>query len=317
MNEQMTFEEMLNAYLAYRTASKLKESTTLSLKTFFNTFRKNHPNAFYLTREMVETWCAKRDTECPASHKSRTDPTVSFINHAFEREWIDFSVQKIKNAPRNPYIPHAFNSEELTGFFRACGEIEPDRINYRGVRLRSIEVPVFFKLLYSSGLRPVEARLLRCENVNLSTGVIDVIFTKGYNEHRVVLHDTMLELLVQYDKDVSQIIPDRKIFFPTIKDTCHHRSWVAKQFGKAWNKYNKTYARSSDFRHFYAYMNINSWTNTGYEAHDKLLALSKSMGHTSLRSTLYYFSLVDTFGGLIEEHNGTFFNHIIPDLPDE
>ncbi|MCL2312682.1 MAG: integrase, partial [Firmicutes bacterium] len=59
------------------------------------------------------------------------------------------------------------------------------------------------------------------------------------------------------------------------------------------------------------------WTNVGYDVHDKLLALSKSMGHTSMRHTIYYFSIVDTFGDLIEEYNGKFYNDIIPDLPTE
>ena len=161
MNDRMTFEEMLDNYLAYRTASRLKEITASSLKTFFNTCRNNNPDALYLTRKMVDTWFEKRDTECPASHKARTNPIVSFINHAFEREWIDFSVQGVKNVPLTPYIPHNFNNEELTAFFKACDEKGLNSMN-RGDRLRRLEVPVFFRLLYSSGLRPLEARLLRC-----------------------------------------------------------------------------------------------------------------------------------------------------------
>jgi len=161
MIDRMTFEEMLDNYLAYRTASRLKEITASSLKTFFNTCRNNNPDALYLTRKMVDTWCEKRDTECPASRKARTNPIVSFINHAFEREWIDFSVQGVKNVTLTPYIPHNFNNEELTAFFKACDETGLNSMN-RGDRLRRLEVPVFFRLLYSSGLRPLEARLLRC-----------------------------------------------------------------------------------------------------------------------------------------------------------
>jgi len=291
MIEQMTFEEILNDYFEYRAALKLKEKTTLNLKTFFNACRKNYPDDLYLTQEMVDTWSEKRDTESPASYMSRIGPIVSFIRYAIAREWIDIIAPKIKRTPRKPYIPHFFTY--IPHFFtdKACEDIGGNTLNYTVSRLRRLEVPVFFRLLYSSGLRSIEARLLRCENVNLVTGVINVIFTKGYHEHRVVLHDSMLELLIQYDKAISQIIPNRKIFFPTLNDMCHHKSWVPRQFNKAWSKYNKTSARTGDIRHFYAYMNINSWTNVGYDVHDKLLALSKSMGHTSMRHTIYYFSL--------------------------
>lgn len=153
--------------------------------------------------------------------------------------------------------------------------------------------------------------------MNLSTGVIDVIYTKGYNEHRVVLHDSMLKLLVEYDRAVSRVMPLRKIFFPTVNDKCHHKSWVSRQFNEAWNKYNKVNTRAGDFRHFYASSNINDWVGTGHEVHDKLLALSRSMGHTSMRHTVYYFSIAETFGDIIEKYNGESFNNVIPILPDE
>ncbi|MDR1504782.1 MAG: tyrosine-type recombinase/integrase [Prevotella sp.] len=180
-----------------------------------------------------------------------------------------------------------------------------------------MEVPVFFRLLYSTGMRPMKARLLRSENVNLSTGVINIVYTKGYSEHRLVLHDTMLELLIRYDQAVSQVMSSRKTFFPTVNDKCHHKSWVSRLFNEAWNKYNKADTRAGNFRHFYAFMNINSWVNTGHEIHDKLLALSRSMGHTSIRHTMYYFSIADTFGDIIEKYNRESFNNIIPNLPDE
>lgn len=98
-------------------------------------------------------------------------------------------------------IPHAFTDEELRNFFRACDEIED--MPYINAKLKKIEVPVFFRLLYSSGMRTTEGRLLRYEDVNLNTGVITIRHTKGYNEHVIVLHDTMREVLVEYDKTVS------------------------------------------------------------------------------------------------------------------
>lgn len=313
----MTFEEMLEHYLKYRAISKFKERTMDSLKTFFNACRKNYPSNPFLTQEMVDIWSEKRDTESPVSHMARISPVISFLHYVIERQWAKIAPPKVEKASCPPYIPHAFSEMELYNFFKACEEIKENKMNYKSSKLRKIEVPVFFRLLYSSGMRPIEARLLRRENINLLTGVIDVIYTKGYNEHRVVLHDTMLELLIQYDHVVSQIIPARKIFFPTRDDRCHHKLWVPKQFNEAWYKYNQTYARAGDFRHFYAFLNINSWTGVGYEIHDKLLALSKSMGHTSLRHTIYYFSFSDTFGDFIEEYNEEYFNDIIPDLPDE
>lgn len=317
MNGQRTFEDMLDSYLEYRRVSKFKERSTSSLKTFFNHCRRNYPDNPCLTQEMVDIWSKKRDSEQPASHMARIGPIAAFLHYALKKDWIDLVAPEIKRTPGGPYVPHAFTDVELCNFFNACEEIEVNMLSYKSSKLRKMEVPVLFRLLYSTGMRPMEARLLRCKNVNLSTGVIDVIYTKGYNEHRVVLHDSMLELLVEYDRAVSWVIPLRKIFFPTVNDKCHHKSWVSRQFNEAWNKYNKVNTRAGDFRHFYASSNINDWVGTGHEVHDKLLALSRSMGHTSMRHTVYYFSIAETFGDIIEKYNGESFNNVIPILPDE
>lgn len=48
--------------------------------------------------------------------------------------------------------------------------------------------------------------------------------------------------------------------------------------------------------------------------HDKLLALSKSMGHSLLANTLYYYSLVPKLHKTTKELSGAKFNQLIPDL---
>lgn len=62
-----------------------------------------------------------------------------------------------------------------------------------------VEVPVFFRLLYSTGMRTTEARLLRVEDVDLQSGVINIRYTKSIDEHRVALHESMWSLLQMYN----------------------------------------------------------------------------------------------------------------------
>ena len=52
-----------------------------------------------------------------------------------------------------------------------------------------MSVPVFFRLLYSSGIRTNEARLLLKENVDLRRGILDIQYSKGHDQHYIVLHD--------------------------------------------------------------------------------------------------------------------------------
>jgi integrase len=70
-------------------------------------------------------------------------------------------------------------------------------------------------------------------------------------------------------------------------------------------------------RHHYAIENINRWVDEGFGFDDRLLYLSKSMGHTTIESTRYYYSLVPGMSHLLEEHTEDRFNALIPEVDDE
>ncbi len=55
-------------------------------------------------------------------------------------------------------------------------------------------------------MRTTEAILLEREDVNLENGVISIKRGKGYDQHFVVLHDTMLSLMRIYDGKISELI---------------------------------------------------------------------------------------------------------------
>lgn len=79
-------------------------------------------------------------------------------------------------------------------------------------KMKKITCPVFFRLLYSSGIRTTEARYLKREDVDLEHGVLNIRKSKGYDQHYVALHKSMTELLKQYDKMAESIRPDRTYF---------------------------------------------------------------------------------------------------------
>jgi hypothetical protein len=53
----------------------------------------------------------------------------------------------------------------------------------------------------------------------------------------------------------------------------------------------------------------------GFDA--KLLYLSKSMGHSKLESTRYYYSLVPGLADILKDRTAETFNSIIPEADDE
>ena len=71
-------------------------------------------------------------------------------------------------------------------------------------------------------------------------------------------------------------------------------------------------------RHHYAITNINSVVSLDKsEMMKKLIALCKSMGHRSLVSTMWYYSLVPGLADVIDNLSGDSYKELIPVLSYE
>jgi len=80
---------------------------------------------------------------------------------------------------------------------------------------------------------------------------------------------------------------------------------------------NVSSAIAYDLRHNYAIQNINQWVGHGFDFDAKLLYLSKSMGHSTLESTRYYYSIVPAMSDIIEDLSGEDFDDIVPEVDYE
>jgi site-specific recombinase XerD len=264
---------------------------------------------------MVDGWCRQRETESGNSCRQRIYVVATFIKYLRSRELTAVEPPYLPPFIKTGYIPHAFSKEELHCFFEACDSIVGNRTQEQ--RMRRITLPVFFRLLYSSGIRTTEARLLRVQDVDLGAGVLDIKLTKGYNQHYVVLHDTMRSLMKKYDEAINRIFPGRVYFFPSRTNSCHTRQWVQINFQELWRSVNTSYATAYELRHNYAIENINQWVDCGMEFNTKFLYLSKCMGHSTFESTEYYYSLVPGLADIIQQNTNVSFEAIIPDIKNE
>lgn len=284
-----------------------------NLRRFRRYCAEKHPDAAALTQEMVDGWCGRRETESNNSCRARISVVAAFVEYLHGRGLTDAHGPLFPSKQNCKYIPHAFSTQELENFFRACDEIESpvDALAKIGKKLT---VPVFFRLLYSTGLRTNEARLLKTADVDLENGVLRVTKSKGNNQRFVVLHDSMLEIMRRYDLAMGARCPVREYFFPSPVGGCYETTWVGNVFTEMWSKYNDAHATPYDLRHNYAVENINNWVGYGFDFFDKLVALSKSMGHAGVEGTKYYFHLVPALADVIEEVSGDSFDDLVPEV---
>lgn len=266
------FASSMEAFIRYRKASNHwnEASYMPNLQQFDRFCHKNYPDHKELTQEMVNTWCHQRDTEENNSCRSRIYVVISYIRYLKERGLtINIQEPEIPRQEHRTYIPHAFTQDELKRFFQACDNL-PTHPSTTEVLTRKLTIPVFFRLLYSSGIRTNEARMLRMENVDLEHGVLDIQYSKGHNQHYIVLHDSMLMLMNQFNAAIKVLYPHRAYFFPARNGLFHNRTWVQVNFRKIWDSVNSTYAVPYELRHHYAIENINRWVELGFGFNDKL-----------------------------------------------
>ncbi|MBV5343120.1 tyrosine-type recombinase/integrase [bacterium] len=291
-------------------------NSTLECLRFFNGYcATHHPEASTITENIINGWCDKRITESSESHNKRISPIRSFLRYANRRGWTNVKLPEFLPWSKKQYTPYPFSFEQLQAFFKITDSVEHNMpVSDKVFEIRRIEIPVFYRLLYSTGMRTVEVRLLRCSDVDLKNGVININRSKGLDQHRIALHQTMWNLLIRYDKSMSALMPDRNYFFPNEYDEPYTRMWESYNFVRMWYLVSNDHARCYDFRSHYAVRNINNWKYTGPEWFDKLLYLSRSMGHRDISSTCYYYQLVPLFAEQMEELTAEEYHKLLPDL---
>ena len=315
------FSGSIEAFVNSRKMSGAWNETVfgLNIKLFDHYCARHYPGET-LRQEMVDVWCARRETENVNSCYTRTLVIRLFIEYLHKHGQTDILPPPVMKQNKKRRIPHAFSREELERFFHECDSIMPcrGRMAYAS-ELRKITCPVFFRLLYSSGLRTTEARFLLRRGVDLEQGVLDIQKSKGYDQHYVALHPSMTELLERYDRAADRIRPGRTYFFESPAGRPYTRAWVSWNFSVLWEKANgkKGNAVAYDLRHNYATSNINGWKDDAFGFNDRLHYLARSMGHRYTESTLYYYSVVPRLADMIQEKTEEGFNSIVPEVAYE
>lgn len=319
MREYKSFlKDTISKFIDFMIASQHWSNTYAMNMFYFDQYLcRCYPDEQILNQDMVDNWCRKKETESANSCLARTNVVIALIRYMQKRELTKVKEPDRPRQQKCTHIPHAFTKEELTRFFYACDHINVpfERKGYAVNLIRKLILCVIFRLMFCTGLRPNEARELRRCDVDLKHGVLNIIMTKGHDQHYVAVHESMLEILREYDRRINQLVPDRVYFFPNGKCEFRSRKWLRTQFKKIWDEANPdSKAIPYDFRHNYAIENINRWLDDGFGFNDKLYYLSKSMGHCNTEHTKYYYSIVPRMAEILEEKSGQGFDDLIPEV---
>lgn len=310
------FKEHLTSFVDYMKASHhWNEGYDYDICSFDRYCAEKFPDAECISQEMIDSWCKKRDTETNLTCHTRQCCVVAFVKYLRARDLSDVHEPERPKRDRSSYIPHAFSDIELRNFFKACDSISCNS-KYMSSKLKKLTTPVIFRVLYSTGMRTCEARLLAREDVLFDKGIISIKQSKGEQQRYVVIHPTLLPILQRYDREVEKICPNRKYFFPSPMGGFLTGGWLNPIFREMWYKYNTSHATAYELRHHYAIVNINRWQDMGFELYNHLLYLSKSMGHASVESTRNYYAIVPALADTLTEKTVDDMDWILPDIEE-
>jgi integrase/recombinase XerD len=298
MNFSSNLSTHLTEFLAFKRSMGIKYKTPEYYLFKLDQFNFENGNYSTLTENVVTKWLLKMADETNSLNRSWIPPIREFGRY-LRRIGIKDAYLISDNFVTQMYRAETYlmTTSEIKIFFRECDRLAKSPTLKVGM---GFVYPALYRLIYCCGLRPIEARMLRLSDVNLKDGFIDVMHSKGHRDRRLYLSEELTTYLIGYEKNISQIKPNRQYFFPGGCSELCSPAFLSSTFTKIWIKAGLPYEgkvkpRLYDFRHHFAYANIMKWSFDGKNVYSMLAYLMKYMGHSSLESTYYYVHLSSDF----------------------
>ena len=187
-----------------------------------------------------------------------------------------------------PARPYLLTKREIEAFFTAAARLDTTS----PWRWQAV---AFFLLMHSCGIRTCEARGLSVGHVDLPGHHVDVMWSKGNHSRRLPITSNVSEILATCDAaSTARFGPSRRTFFISSTGNPVTAATVGVIFNRIWDQAGLPRQaggqrpRPYDFRHHFAYANIERWMTQGIDFTAMLPYLSTYMGHATVESTYYY-----------------------------
>lgn len=176
------------------------ESQTYALLDFDRFCLNEFPDSDKLTEEIVMKWAVIKPTENSNGYTSRISVVRQFGKYlSMLGEEVFILPDGLKGGDM-PLMPYVFTKDSMKSFLDYTDSME---WCYRST-VRHLVAPVMFRYMYCCGLRPIEARRMKRNDINLKTGRIFISESKHNKERIIYASDALMDLTQDY---LAQIIP--------------------------------------------------------------------------------------------------------------
>jgi len=280
------FAPRLEAYLAFKQNMGCYGTSRIWHLRKFDAYCVEHGRSVF-DRDTVEGWVREQ-----LERSDRYRSWMSYIRdfgrwlqaHGHTHAYVLSDRWKASILPAHPYL---LTRNEIDRFFAAAADLHAQS-PWRW------QATAFFTLMHSCGIRTGEARALLTEQVDLHAGHIDIINSKGNRGRRLPVTSQVIDVLTACQAASAAQFPSRRTFFVSAAGNQVGAAAVGMVFNRIWNQAGLPRPalgirpRPYDFRHHFAYANIERWMAQGRDVTAMLPYLARYMGHATFESTFYY-----------------------------
>ena len=213
------------------------------------------------------------------------------------------------------YDAHIYTPDELERFFTA---VDTSRSVPSECPYRALVMPVFFRILYTSGMRVSELRLAKIRDIDLANGCIRVLSGKNQKDRLVPIHPDLVSRCMELKDQIHSGSPEDEFFFMvrpgremTLQNLYHN---FRRYLDKAGIPHTGRGPRIHDFRHTYCVNLLLKWSEEGKDLLAYLPYMRTMLGHESFEETDYYLKLTSAAFPFVREHLETAFPDIIQEV---
>ena len=281
------FAPQLDAYLAFKEKMGFYGSSRISYLKRFDAYASAHGRVAF-DRDTVEGWVTDQ-----LARSGRYRSWMSYIRdvgrwlqvHGHRDAYVLSDRWKAQLVPAHPYL---LSSHEIEAFFAGAATLHAES----PWRWQAV---AFFTLMHSCGLRTGEARLLTPAHVQLRDRNLDVVSSKGNRSRRLPMTSEVTGVLAGCDRASRAAFgPSRRTFFVSATGNQVTAASVGVIFRRIWDAAGLArpaggqQPRPYDFRHHFAYANVERWARQSRDVTAMLPYLARYMGHASIESSFYY-----------------------------
>ena len=283
------FKSELNYFIKYKRSLGLKyENEVYRLKNIDKIFWKLQLKEKKITKETFYK-LVERKNKINENYARHYGVVKDFCIFLIANNYDDIYYEEKKFRVINNYHPTIFNNEEILLLFNTMDYYKNEKIGKEYELYYSC--CIFFRLLYSCGLRLSEGINITINDINFNENSIAIINSKR-NVSRLIIFSNSMKICLKKYIDLFNI--SDSYLFPEIVNKKFNTDFLRKYYKQILTIANLNIdAHIHDLRHNYCNNALNQMLEKGYDENVVIVYLYKYMGHVSINETQYYLHLTD------------------------